>query len=288
MEPDEVRNLYEGYAEVYDSTWYEHEKWHEEGEHHIETLRGLLAEGTRWLDVGCGTGYLMSHFPGVARAGLDLTPGMLTQARAANPDILELREGDFRDDVLEWHEAWDLVSCTGQVWSYLRDLAEVEQVVANLAGWTAPGGACFLPVHDLTDFVGLRLPYPPLGSVPEPETTPIITGVFWWHVDVAGQHRHILAPMMGFWLECFAEHFRRVEIGYWPKLDFVPIRRRYIVCARQAGAGRYLARHRRGSGTGRGPRGSARVTDTAGGDDSAGLGAGADFGVGSAETASTS
>ncbi len=203
MEPDEVRGLYDGYAPIYDALWYDNEKWRAEGTYHIETLRGLVGEDTRWLDVGCGTGYLLSHFPGVTRAGLDLTPGMLAQARAANPDVVELREGDIRDDVAEWHDAWDLVSCTGQPWSYVRDLDDVEHIVENLAGWTAPAGVCFLTVADFTDFTGIRLPYPAPGTAPTPEM-PIVTGVFWWMFDGGGHHRHMVAPMMDFWIDVFA------------------------------------------------------------------------------------
>lgn len=53
------------------------------------------------LDLGCGPGHVTRylHDLGVQIVGVDLSPGMLREARRLNPDI-EFREGDMRS--LDW------------------------------------------------------------------------------------------------------------------------------------------------------------------------------------------
>ncbi|MHC5820258.1 MAG: methyltransferase domain-containing protein [Nostoc sp.] len=44
-----------------------------------------MGEGAKWLEVACGTGYFLSCFPEIERAGLDISPAMLKVAKQANP-----------------------------------------------------------------------------------------------------------------------------------------------------------------------------------------------------------
>ena len=57
-----------------------------DSDHELALLRGLLTPGVTWLDVACGTGYFLRHFPEVERAGVDLSPAMLRLAREATGD----------------------------------------------------------------------------------------------------------------------------------------------------------------------------------------------------------
>lgn len=237
MEADDVQKLYGGaYAASYNDIWQHSGRWEAEADHHLRSLRELVTPTTRWLDAGCGTGWNLSHFAGVERTGIDLSPDMLAEARAANPDAT-FRQGDLRDDVEEWHGAWDLVTCTGQPWSYVDTMAEIEAVLTNLALWTAPTGTCFLPMGDLSDLTGQELPLRHPGD-PLPDDAPVIDAVVWslWEHD--RHHRAMIWPSVSWCIEVLARHFARIEVVRWP-LDppWLPIARRVLVASRRRSDG---------------------------------------------------
>ena len=128
MEPDAVRELYDpATANTYDERWHG-EPWGNDTNVLADAIAAHVHSETRWLDVGCGTGNFLSRHPGVERAGLDLSPSMLARARRANPDAT-FYEADFREDIVDFHDAWTLVTCTGEPWSYVETLAEIELMV---------------------------------------------------------------------------------------------------------------------------------------------------------------
>lgn len=216
MEPEDVQSLYgESYASRYVDLWQDHDAWSQEAENYVETLGAHLREGVRWLDVGCGTGWFLSQFPGIDRGGIDLSPAMLERARAANPDARFFRQGDIRVDVPEFHDAFDLVSSTGQAWGYVDSLAEVEQIAANMARWTAPDGVLYVQAPDITDLTGLVIPYNFTGETP-PHNTTVVTGAIWSYYDEGGEHRDQVWPSLDVWVRWLGQWFRRVEVVTWP------------------------------------------------------------------------
>ncbi|MBX3314802.1 MAG: class I SAM-dependent methyltransferase [Actinobacteria bacterium] len=232
METDDVQALYGGdYAAGYNDIWQHSDTWSAEASFHVDSIRELLGPTTRWLDAGCGTGWNLSHFQGTARAGLDLSPDMLAQAVAANPDALEFRQGDLRDDVPEWHDAWDLVTCTGQPYSYVDRLDDIATIFDNLAGWTGPDGTCFVPMGDLTDVAGVPMDI----RRPEeeyPYDTPMVDAVVWslWEHD--RYHRQMIWPSVSWCVKAFAQHFGRIEIHRWPHVPpWIPVARRILVAS---------------------------------------------------------
>jgi ubiquinone/menaquinone biosynthesis C-methylase UbiE len=113
MNEDNVLNIYDqNYAQNYNQRFLLNDLSKIDADFERETIARLLEEigdNPQWLDVACGTGYFLSCFPEVERAGLDISPAMLETARQANTDIL-LIQGDYRDKRPEWEDKWDL--CT--------------------------------------------------------------------------------------------------------------------------------------------------------------------------------
>ena len=102
MDRRQVLVTYDGaYAREYERKFILNRHYKSKSEFEIAVLKRLLREGARWLDVACGTGYFLSRFPGVTRAGLDISPAMLAIARESNPDALVFKEGDFKDEYPE-------------------------------------------------------------------------------------------------------------------------------------------------------------------------------------------
>jgi SAM-dependent methyltransferase len=216
MEPEKLKELYgQEYAGQYEHLWQHNPIWAPEAGHYVRTLGSLIEEDTKWLDAGCGTGWFLSQFPGVSRAGVDLSPSMLEHARKANPDALFFRNGDLRDDVPEWHDAWDLVSSTGQAWGYVDTMRDVQTVADNLARWTSPSGTCMVQPPDIFDLTGLVIPYYFHGETP-PKGTARITGAIWNYYDEAGVHENQIWPSLDIWVEWLSVHFRTIEVVTWP------------------------------------------------------------------------
>jgi SAM-dependent methyltransferase len=216
MEPEKVQQLYGGeYAEKYNTYWQHHPIWAPEAGHYVRSIGELIGEGTRWLDVGCGTGWFLSQFPDVERGGIDLSPGMLAQAEKANPDALFLRQGDIRDDIPEWHDQWDLVTSTGQAWGYVDTIDHVRQVADNMAAWTSPEGVLMVQPGDIFDLTGLQIDYDFHGA-PQPNGTTKITGAIWNFYDEGGVHENQIWPSVDVWVRWLAVHFGRIEIVIWP------------------------------------------------------------------------
>jgi ubiquinone/menaquinone biosynthesis C-methylase UbiE len=109
---------------------------------HRMLLETLTAQDRRILDIGCGTGQfaaqVLVRFPDAQVWGLDLSDGMLGQARdrcLAAGGRLHLVQGDserlpFADD------SFDVITCTHSFHHYPHQ----EQVVAEMHRVLRPGG----------------------------------------------------------------------------------------------------------------------------------------------------
>lgn len=109
----------------------------------VDLVRGEPAGPV--VDVGCGTGRLTAHLHerGLDAVGVDLSPGMLAQARAAHPG-LRFSEGSVT--ALDLDDA----SCAGAVsWYSLLHLPpeRLPRAFAELARVLRPGGALLLGFH---------------------------------------------------------------------------------------------------------------------------------------------
>src|SRR5438067_12828924 len=98
MRAQDVRELYDQeYAELYNERILLGDANRQTTEYELTILRELLQKATSWLDVACGTGYILSQFPTVRRTGLDLSPAMIDVARRENPGV-DFVVGDFLVD----------------------------------------------------------------------------------------------------------------------------------------------------------------------------------------------
>jgi SAM-dependent methyltransferase len=167
-----ARDAYDALAPAYDllTGGHDHAGW-------AARLEALALDaglsGRRLLDVGCGTGSGIAAMAarGYAGVGVDISAGMLAQARdKLGPDV-RLVEADMRalpalgEFDLIWTVA-DGVNC----------LVEEADLVAAFAGFRrnlAPGG---LVVFDVDTLASFRVLYRSLWVVPSPEAVVIFDG----------------------------------------------------------------------------------------------------------------
>lgn len=216
MNKSQVLETYdEAYARKYNGRFL-HNDCQVRCDHEVDIIRQLLVPGGQWLDVGCGTGHILSHFPGVARAGLDLSPAMLERAKQTNPDALFFREGDFLNPAPEWSARWALVTCMWYAYTLVESMAEIECLIRNLATWTAPGGTCFIPICSPELLAsGVRLPYTTAQEFHGGELR--ITGVTWTYVDEDGvRHDNLVAPQVDHMVALASGSFDDVAVIQYP------------------------------------------------------------------------
>lgn len=217
-DPSEVYD--EAYATRYDGTWWESDVWAVDGAYHLDLFRRWLVPGAGWLDVGCGTGWMLSHFQEQRRAGIDISESMLVKAREVNPGV-ELRCADVLAPHAPWDDQWDLVTCTGQPWSYLLTLRDFETWVERMAAWTSPEGVCINQVPDILELTGNATDY----HLP-PEDPPVglatVLAVHWTMDEPTTQHGPMIWPSLDVWVRWFGRYFARVEVvhGDDPDLRF--------------------------------------------------------------------
>lgn len=181
----------------------------------LSVLRQQISNNAKWLDLGCGTGYFLSQFPGIQRAGYDLSPAMLEEAKRVNPDALFFKQGDFRSDVPEWEGKWSLLTCMWCAYSYVEDLAEVEKVVANMVKWTKDVGDIFIPVVDLEDLRLVNVAYEEPNPVYGGST--YINSCTWTWIEKDTSKVHVqIAPHVEHFVKLLQPYFETVEIIYYP------------------------------------------------------------------------
>lgn len=235
MNRDEILSIYDPwYADTYDERFHGGDAWNANlGAYKVEVVGELLRPGGRWLDVGCGTGKHLAAHPEAERAGLDISPSMVEQARKANPGVT-ITEGSYLDDHPEWVGAWDLVTNLWLSYQFVDSLKLLEQAVANMASWVAPDGCFFMHIADCEDVArGTILPW-------EDPTTPVfgdslfVTSVTWtWRESNGRTHHDLVAPQLQRMVNIVARDFEEVEVRRWPAIDLVSGRPKGIIGRRK-------------------------------------------------------
>lgn len=231
MKPSEIRELYDrNYAESYNANFLLGKNYREYTEHEVSLIRGFLDPESSWLDVACGTGYFLSLFQGIRRAGLDLSPAMLEFARWENIGV-NFYERDFREDVSAWHNQWDLVTCMWDAYCYVESIAEVDRLIENMAKWTSERGTCFMPVFDQDVICKTPIPYKPPPHSNDGHM--IIQGIVvtWVDVFLDKHHTNLIFPHLEHMIGVFRKFFAEVKLMDYPKFqsDYRTIGRKAIV-----------------------------------------------------------
>jgi tetratricopeptide (TPR) repeat protein/SAM-dependent methyltransferase len=187
----------------------------------VSVIRSLLEEighDATWLDIACGTGYYLSHFPETQRAGLDISPAMLQVAQEANSGISFI-EGDYRDRHPEWNAKWDLVSCMFWAYAYVDSLSEIEQVIENFASWTSDKGICFLPICDPSELGSGEVHIPYITEHIGEGGFYQLEALTWsWIENPEKQHRNLITPHPEWMITQFKKYFDDVRIVEYPKV----------------------------------------------------------------------
>jgi len=215
MRRQDIPKLYdEDYASRYNDRFLLGDPYKDTTEYELSLLRELLKPAGSWLDVACGTGYILSQFPNVKRAGLDLSPSMLELAMRENPNA-DFVLGDFLEERPEWNNSWDVVSCMWQAYSYVDTIQEVIRLIENLSSWTSVGGACFIPICDLEVLCGQKIPFRQwLDTL---DGTLQIDAIVWSCLEPSGrQHVNLISPHRELLVREFEKYFNTVTVVEYP------------------------------------------------------------------------
>lgn len=111
------------------------------------------------LEVGCGTGLIMRRIAAFARStrGVDLSPGMLAQARARGLDVLEASA-----TTLPFPDASFDVACSFKVLAHVRD---IRLALAEMARVVRPGGHVLAEFYNPVSLRGLAKRLGPAGAI---------------------------------------------------------------------------------------------------------------------------
>jgi ubiquinone/menaquinone biosynthesis C-methylase UbiE len=170
---DHAERAYDALAAGYDdlTRGHDHERWTALLE---SRARAAGLNGTRLLDVACGTGNAI--VPMLARGyevtGVDVSEAMLAEARSKTGGRARLLRADMRDlPVLG--TAFDLVWCLGDAINYLDTPEELASTLAGFARNLAPGGIVVFDVNTLGTF---RMLYSSLYAVPSENRVVLLEG----------------------------------------------------------------------------------------------------------------
>ena len=216
MEKEKIWEIYnEEYAANYNEAFLLDPYSKTNADYEVKLIKQLINKDTKWIDLACGTGYFLSQFPGVKRAGYDLTPAMLQEASRVNPDALFFKQGDFRIDVPEWENQWSLITCMWAAYAYSESLAEVEMLVANMIKWTTIGGNIMIPAVDLEDLSLVKIDY----EVPNPVyggVTQVNSCVWTWIEQDTNKVHVMVSPQVEHFVKLLEPYFETIEIVYYP------------------------------------------------------------------------
>jgi SAM-dependent methyltransferase len=129
------------------------------------------SDGTRLLDVACGTGRLLASLnPFFSIEGLDGSPEMIKKARAQLPAVPFHRADMSR---FRSRHKYDVITCLGGSLCYSQSLGEFHRVIRTMATLLRPGGILIV------------------DCCLQPEQYPAMEALGVWRIDVDEADRKI-------------------------------------------------------------------------------------------------
>jgi SAM-dependent methyltransferase len=158
-----------------------------------DLLRFLVPEGASVLEIGCGTGDLLAALRPSRGVGVDLSPGMLAQARARHPG-LTFKDGDAEQldlggETFDAIVLSDVVGYLDDVWTALRRLHAAcrpeTRIVITLHN------SLWEPILDLAERFSQKMPQRPTSWLQPSDVENLL---HLNHFEVVSQGSAVLMP----------------------------------------------------------------------------------------------
>jgi SAM-dependent methyltransferase len=200
----------ESYANEYDDTFL-FSDWNKKSlQFQLDELKKLLANADTWLDIACGTGYVLSQFDNLKKAGIDLSPHMLEKARERNPNA-EFKLCNYLDEHPDLNGKWDIITCMWWAYCNVETINDIRKLISNMAKWVSDKGVCFVPLCNPQkfDLQNIKIPY----IDPKVPGNIMITGITWtWIQENGKRHDNVISPQVEHMVLMFKEFFHEVEV----------------------------------------------------------------------------
>lgn len=212
MKIEEILNTYnDNYADVYNDTFLISEWNLNSIKFQLNELRNILHENSKWLDVACGTGFVLSQFPEIkGREGLDISLPMLKKAKEKNPN-LKFHEKNFLEPNIELNQKYDVITCMWWAYCMVESLDDIKRLIKNFSNWLKDDGIIFLPLCNPQKFDSQHIKIPYIDKNVPGEIK--ITSIVWsWEEENGSRHENVISPLVQHMRFLFEEYFDSVFI----------------------------------------------------------------------------
>jgi SAM-dependent methyltransferase len=190
-------------------------------------LKFVIPEGSRVLELGCGTGHLLAALKPSYGIGVDFSPGMIAQAQSAHPELTFL-QGDIEnpDFVASLPGPFDVILIVDTV-GVLEDCQTFFESLHSLCTRetrvvVAYFSHLWYPALKTTEWLGLRMPQPPQNVFSPKDVQALVSLADFESVK---SEVRLLSPARMFGLGRLLNRF----VAPWPGIRALCLRH-YTVC----------------------------------------------------------